>query len=562
MTVRRACKLQFYFSSFFLVVLSVSVRAQEQGSIQDLLRMQSARRQEIPQLSAKTFPLDAPVDPAEYYVGPGDVLALNIWSSSPVQHQLTITPEGTLLIPNVGVVDVRDKTLEFLKKDVARRVGSRYPTGEVTLTLISPRRIIVQITGDVYNEGKHEVSSLERADGLIALANTPPSNLVDRQIYNSVQEIRVSSSLRNIVIQRKDAMRVPVDLIRYKATGRTKYNPYLREGDQVFVPSKREMKLGIGIGGGIRLQGSFEFIEGDSLSDLIAMGFGFRLNADSTQGTFTRLSLSGEAKEVRNVNPAAILAGNEQNIALRPGDRLVVIERREERGAYIVAIEGAVKYPRQYPITSSTTRLSEAIGAAGGFSEKANIKAATLTRARLSPQGSSEEIVQERLLSARSSLGVQDSNYYFTETALRLQGELVSVDFHKLFVLGDSTQDVTLRNFDKIVVPQITKTVYVFGQVLSPGHTEYVEGRDYRYYVQEAGGYASEARDGDVKIIKGSTRVWLDPSETKIEDGDYIWIPKERDYPFAYHLNTWAQIAGIIGTVATVALLVNNLTKP
>lgn len=67
--------------------------------------------------------------------------------------------------------------------------------------------------------------------------------------------------------------------------------------------------------------------------------------------------------------------------------------------------------------------------------------------------------------------------------------------------------------------------------MLSPGHVEFVDGKDYSYYVQNARGYAQDARKGDVKIIKGNTRVWLDPDQTTIEDGDYIWVPKERQYP-------------------------------
>jgi protein involved in polysaccharide export with SLBB domain len=267
------------------------------------------------------------------------------------------------------------------------------------------------------------------------------------------------------------------------------------------------------------------------------------------------------AKETLHVNPAAILAGKAPNIALRPGDRLFVNEIPERRQTFIVAVEGAVQQPGHYPITLNTTKLSEVIRAAGGFTPEANIKAATLTRARISPVSPPEEAVREQLLSQRSSLGVQDTSYYLTETALRLKGELVAVDFYKLFVLGDSTQDVTLRNYDLIRVPVKSKTVYVFGQVLSPGHVEYVEGKDYHYYIEKASGFAADARKGDVKIIKGNTRIWFDPSETTIEDGDFIWVPKDREYPFAYHLNVWAQVAGIVGTVATVALLINNLTK-
>ncbi|MBI5472965.1 MAG: SLBB domain-containing protein [Ignavibacteriae bacterium] len=512
-------------------------------------------------ISVATVPVDAPVNPSEYFVGPGDVLALNIWSSAPQSLQLTVTPEATLLIPSVGAVDVADGTLEAVKKKVANLVGKKYPNSEITLTLMAPRKIVVQVTGEVYNEGKHELNALQRVDNLIALANEPPSGLRDADVYKQVMQTRLASSLRNIIIQRKNGLRLRADVIKYMATGLGKYNPYLREGDQILVPRKYEMVLAIGVSGGVRKPGGFEFVPGDSLSDLIGMGFGFCKKSDSTHGVLTRLSSDANSMETIEVNPAAILAGVEPNIALRQGDRLVVKELPELRSSFIAAVEGEVKQAGQYPITLHSTKLSEIIRAAGGFAAEANLRGATLERARLSPHSPPEEIAREQLLSSRTNLGIQDTAYYLTETALRLKGELVSVDFHKLFVEGDTTQDVTLRNYDKIFIPKLTKTVYVFGQVLAPGHVEYVAGRDYRYYINKVAGYTDDARSGEVKIIKGSTRVWLDPSETEIEDGDYIWVPKDRSYPFAYHLNTWAQVAGIIGTVATVALLINNLTK-
>jgi len=538
---------------------SSQAQFQNTPSIQELLRMNTEPRPDPSQRIVSAVPIDAPVNPVEYYVGPGDVLALNIWSSAPLERSLTVTPEGTLLIPNVGVVDVKEQTLEAVKKNVARLVTRKYPSAEVTLTILSPRRIIVQVTGDVYVEGKHEMSSVQRVDNLIDVANDPPRSALDPGVYYAAQFVRRSSSLRSIIIQRKSGERVRADLIKYKATGDGRYNPYLREGDQVLVPGR--MMNTIGMLGAVRLQSSFEYVPGDSLTDLIAMGFGFRATADSMHGVLTRLSADANSMEKIDVNPAAIVAGRERNIALRPGDQLTIKEVPELRQSLIVAIEGEVKQPGQYPITRSATKLSEAIKAAGGFTNEANIKAATLIRARVGPQVSPDEIAQEQLLSSRSNLGIQDTSYYFTETALRLKGELVSVDFQKLFVLGDSTQDVTLRLYDRVIIPRRTRTVYVFGQVLSPGHIEFVEGKDYRYYVEKATGYMQGARKGDVKIIKGSTRIWLDPDETKIEDGDYIWVPKERQYPFSYYLTTYAEIAGIIGTVATVALLINNLTK-
>jgi protein involved in polysaccharide export with SLBB domain len=133
------------------------------------------------------------------------------------------------------------------------------------------------------------------------------------------------------------------------------------------------------------------------------------------------------------------------------------------------------------------------------------------------------------------------------------------VDFERLFVNGDTTQDVTLRNYDRIVIPSRQHTVYVFGQVVSPGHIPYTGGNTVAYYIDRAGGYTKHAREGDVVVIKASSRAWLDPAETHVEDGDYIWVPRETSQPFGFYLTTVAQLATVLASLATVILVIQNL---
>ena len=61
--------------------------------------------------------------------------------------------------------------------------------------------------------------------------------------------------------------------------------------------------------------------------------------------------------------------------------------------------------------------------------------------------------------------------------------------------------------------------------------------------------------------MKASTKQWLAPNETKIEPGDYVWVPKEPYRPFSYYLQIYSQVFGIVGTVVSLALLVVQSTK-
>jgi polysaccharide export outer membrane protein len=525
-----------------------------------ILRSTDVKRTDVPAAPASGVPMDGPLVAEEYYVGAGDLLALNVWSSAPLEHRLSVTPEGMLLIPNVGAVQVGDRPLAEVKHEVSEAVKRKYPNSDVTISLISSRKLLVQIQGVVLKEGPFEMNAVQRVGSLIAAANViPPTVRTTEEAERQLAFINARSSRRNILLRRRDGSTQRVDLVRYAITKEGRYNPYLRDGDYVYVPQTDDLRNSLGVFGGVNKYGRFEFVHGDSITDLIEFGYGFNPRADSQFIKLYRLSIDASKMEEVLVDYDAIRARRSPNIALQPGDRVVVVERTEQRQNYFVAVAGEVAYPGFYPITRNSTKLSEVIRSAGGFTPEANIPGITVLRSDVESHDETRNIEQEMLLSTRSAVASQDSGYFLAETALRLKGEYVSVDSRRLFVLGDTTADVTMRNYDRIHIPHRKRTVYVFGQVVSPGHVPFVEGRGYRYYVEKAGGFSEDARSGDVKVIKSNTRVWLDPGEATIEDGDYVWVPKEHEYPFSYYITTYSQVAAIIGVMATVALLINTI---
>jgi protein involved in polysaccharide export with SLBB domain len=531
-------------------------------TLQDLLRMQSPQKSSGKLLGeVPSTPLDAPVDPSAYMVGPGDILALNVWSSAPVEQQLTVTPEGYLLITNVGALDLKGQSLKEAREIVCAAVGKKYLSSTVTLTLLAPRKVSVQITGQVIDEGMFELSSLQRADHLIEQANTLPSMQLTKKFYDTDQRImHGAASQRHVVVHHQDGTDQRVDFVRFALTGDSRWNQYLREGDKVFVPARSGADNSIGVYGGINREISVEFVEGDSLKDLVALGLGFRPRAHPEGAVLARLSLDGRTMDTIRIDLRPLAGGKAVSFALRPGDRLVVPEDRELRLGSVVRIGGAVVSPGMYPITSTSTKLSEVVRAAGGITPEANLRASSLLRVHETKDiAAASEIERERLLSLRAGELLEDSSYYLAEAALKLNGELVSTDFKRLFADGDSTQDVTLRPYDNIDIPSYTHTVFVFGQVALPGHIQYKSGEGLGYYLDLAGGVTDLARRGDTKIIKAGSHSWLEPSKTEIEDGDLIFVPKEITRPFGYYLSTIAQFATVIASLATVILVVKTI---
>ena len=497
--------------------------------------------------------LESTVDPEKYYVGPSDMFAVNIWISPPVNLTLTVTPEGTLIIPTVGEVRVTDMLLADAKEKIITEVHRKYIAGQVTATLVKPRAIIVTVLGNVLNPGLYTLTAVDRANKAIEEANKPSQ----KQTLQDVSAITVETSTRNILLKHKDGFQERVDITKFLATKEDKWDPYLREGDVLIVPRKNLNKNVFGVYGEVNAPGRYEYVQGDSLLDALRIGQGFTRLALSDSVQFSRLNSDGTVLTTRIVNLRAIRDGIEPNIALEPGDRVVVNARLDLREDYRVYVSGEVLYPGVYPITKDQTRLSDVIRQAGGFTEFAWLEAAELDRRSVRP----EDIQLERLMSLRGGASPEDSAYYLLETDLRLRKEIVNVDFHRLFEHGDSTQDVIVQTEDRVSIPSKRQTIYVFGQVVSPGNIPYVEGEGYEYYVRKAGGFTDRAREGDLKIVKAKTRQWLSPSETAIEEGDYVWVPKEVERSFSYYMNIIGQTASVISVGVSIVLLVIQVNK-
>jgi hypothetical protein len=91
--------------------------------------------------------------------------------------------------------------------------------------------------------------------------------------------------------------------------------------------------------------------------------------------------------------------------------------------------------------------------------------------------------------------------------------------------------------------------------VALPGNVPFIQGERYKHYVHQAGGYTDNARTGEVMIIKQATHQWLSPSETEIEEGYCVWVPKDPEQPFTFYLNIVGQFASILSVAISIVLL-------
>ena len=132
------------------------------------------------------------------------------------------------------------------------------------------------------------------------------------------------------------------------------------------------------------------------------------------------------------------------------------------------------------------------------------------------------------------------------------------LDLYELFVNGDSTQNVLLRDLDILEVPPITHAVKITGQVNQPGLVNYEPGKPSSYYIEKSGGLSWNASRSRIRVIKGVSGKWVKPGHTLIEEGDTIFVPEKSDVDY---WQLYKDIMLVATQFATIYLIVTNATR-
>lgn len=521
------------------------------------------------------IPMEGSVDPHQYVVGPSDIFTLVFWGAPPMEYTIPVTPEGTLLIPTVGEIRVADISLSEVKNRVTQIVGKKYPIGGFSLTLVKPRTFTVSLRGAVLKPGQYIASAVDRVEKILtegasiiqspnttytipALSPTTglPVSEGDFKVpkVTTKSELYEQASLRNIYLIRRNGDTLHADIPKYYATREDKYNPFLVDGDIVFVP-KKNLSMGfISVHGAVNAPGRYEYVAGDSLIDIIHIAQGLAVAANPRAVTIYRMDATGEHIQEFSVNLEDVLAGKKENVGLQQGDRVLVRYQADRRRDYNITLTGEVLFPGTYPITRGSSKLSQIIEAAGGFTDRALLSGSIIWR----KEEKQKEVIEpqlEYLSNLRAhQFGMVDSNYFFLD--LKLAQRPVVVDFTKLFNEHDTTYDVILQHEDVIHIASNLHSVLVQGQVANPGYVAFVPGADYRHYIRKAGDFQEYADEGEVRIIKKGTLSWFEPGGTTIESGDQVFVPKVPKKNFFYYFSIFRDIAGVTAALATVIIAI------
>lgn len=502
--------------------------------------------------------LDEPVDPKTYRLGPGDKLTIFIWGSLQAQHDLTITPEGKLLFPNIGPIDVSGLYLFEAKSRIEKMVLKRYQNVQVTSDLTGLRHFRVYVTGAVNYPGVYEANSTSRVSEVILKAGGFINE--DKELDNlqsSTTQVKFPpgiASHRNIIVKHVDGGIDTADVLIFEQAGDLRYNFKLTDGDEVFVPLREEEVNLYGIFGGVRNPGYFEYSPRDSLKDLISLAHGLSINAASSTAELVRFSEDGKATTKTIIALKDILSGRSPDIQLLPDDRIYIRTVKYYHEKQQVLIMGEIKFPGFYAIKPDSTYLTQIIEKAGGFTQLASLTEAEMTRFV------SGEVIDREFERLKQMLvaDMSDLEYEYFKVKSRQKPGRVSVNFEELFN-GGGEGDIKLRDGDIIYIPRTSEVVVVSGEVANPGIISYHPRYNYLNYIELAGGYSFRADKGKVRVIKGVTGEWKKAKrKTRIDPGDAILIPEKKKIKY---FSVIKDVVTFLGGTATVYLVIREATK-
>ena len=509
----------------------------------------------IPQLITEVGDqiLEQPVDPETYMVGPGDVLSLNIWGGMEQRLPLIVNPEGVVSIPTVGDLKLSGLTLADTKIRIASLVENVYSSGKISIHLTKLRKFRIPVSGIVPYPGVYDASAADRVSHLIdkagrLITDGDGFNLQKRSDTGNIPY----SSWRNICLIHRNGDTTKVDFLMFARSLDVDFNPFVKEGDAIFIPPISEFIGTVKINGAVKIPGIIESSVGDKMADVIKLCGG--LSDEALLDSVIVSRSKGNTSDFNNFHLNLNENSPDWNFTILPDDRILVKSIYDYHLRQQVFVTGEVVYPGTYPIVEKKTLLTEIIDMAGGFTAEANISSAEIVR-------SAEEEIFDPELARLKQIPVADMTemeYEYFKTKSR-EKAIVVTDFEGLFLKGNSDKDILMWNNDVIHIPVQAMTIRVSGQVLNPGLLNWEPGKSYQYYIDQSGGYSYNARKSKIRVIRGATGIWQKPDRnTIINIGDTIFVPEKPE------LDKWQiykDVLLVVTQMVTITVLINTVSK-
>ena len=410
--------------------------------------------------------------PANYKLGPGDEVIIDIWGANQNTIRQIISPDGYINVDNLGLVYLNGMSVSDADKYLRKELNKIYsgitgndPTSEIKVTLGQIRTIQINVMGEVAVPGTYSLSSLSTIFHALYRAGGV-SNL---------------GSLRNISLMRNGKKVANVDIYDFILKGKTMSDVRLQEGDVIIVPPYEML---VDIQGNVKRPMFYEMKNGETVQTLIEYAGNFSGDAYTKNLRVTRQN--GQEYQIFTVDNIDYSV-----FKLMDGD-VLNIGAMLDRFANRLEIKGAVYRPGIYQYSGQVNTVKLLVEKAEGIMGDAFLGRAVLHRER-------EDLTKE----------------------------VIQVDLKN--ILNGTKPDIALKRNDVLYIPSIHDlqdlgTITVFGEVARPGSFPFAENTTLEDIIIQCGGLKESASSVRVDVSR------------RIKDSKGTQVSKEIGQMFSFAL--------------------------
>ena len=223
--------------------------------------------------------------PADYLIGPGDTLVVQLYGNEPRTYELTVERDGRINFPKLGPVAVSSMTFEHARATIEEKVERQLIGTHVSVTMGALRSIRVFVLGDADKPGSYTVSGLSTMTNALFVSG-------------GVKKI---GSLRNIQLKRDGRLITTLDLYDLLLRGDTSNDRHLLPGDVIFIPP---IGPTVAVYGAVHRPAIYELKTETTVAQVIDLAGGMLPDADASLGQLERI-LPSQQRRMINVDLTA-----------------------------------------------------------------------------------------------------------------------------------------------------------------------------------------------------------------------------------------------------------------
>jgi protein involved in polysaccharide export with SLBB domain len=387
--------------------------------------------------------------PKSYILGPGDLVYIDIYGQSEKYYEAYVTAEGSLILENIGPINVSGLSVEELTNVLKSRLSRFYsgltstnPNTFLQVSLGNLRTIKVHLVGEVRLPGTFSLSAFSTVFNAMYAAGGPNEN----------------GTMRNIKLVRNNQEIAQIDVYDFLMHGKASLNLQLQDQDVLLVPPFMGR---VTLNGEVKRPAIFEIKEGESFRDLLDYAGGFTDEAFRERVSVTRITSRERA--------VSDVFNDQFGMFLVKGGDTYEIGKVLNRYTNRIQIKGSVFREGNYSLEDGLT-LQRLISKAEGLKGDAYLKRATILR-----------------------------------TKADLSNELIQVDLGE--IMNGNQPDILLQSEDIIRIASIYDLsedfyVKISGEVRNPGTYPYSQEMTVEDLIILAGGLKESASLTEIEIAR------------------------------------------------------------